>query len=174
MFETLRTLLAPWYLEVKALHLFAVTVWMWSTAAAYAFYLVPIFKAWRRNPQDREVLALRDWAIERFDQGATYEHIAFPVILLTGPLLYFIAGWSTASGWLALKLLIVIGIFVPLEIFDYHLSHFGGNKRNVRRLGDPDAYETAVHRHWLFLLLSSPLVMIFGTLVLVLAVVKPL
>lgn len=173
MLNLLRETLLPYYLYVKAAHLFFVAMWMWSTAAAYAYYLVPVFKAWRRNPDDPEVVAMRNWAIERFDQGATYEHIAFPMILLTGPIMYFLAGWSTGAGWLALKLLIVLGIFLPIEILDYHLSHLGGNKRNVRRLNDPVAYETAIHRHWLFLVLSSPLVMVFILAVVVLAVVKP-
>jgi len=174
VFEPVREFLLPYYLHIKAVHLFFVAMWMWSTAAAYAYYLVPVFKAWRRNPQDAGVLAMRDWAIERFDQGATYEHIAFPAILLTGPLLYFVAGWSTEAGWLALKLLIVLGIFLPIEILDYHLSHFGGSKRNVRRRNDLAAYERAVHRHWLFLILSSPVVMVFIILVVALAVTKPL
>jgi uncharacterized membrane protein len=173
VFDLLREALLPYYLYVKAIHLFFVAMWMWSTAAAYAYYLVPVFKAWRRNPRDPGVLAMRNWAIERFDQGATYEHIAFPAILLTGPLLYFLAGWSTESGWLALKLLIVLGVFLPIEILDYHLSHLGGNKRNVRRRNDPVAYERAIHHHWLFLILSSPVVMVFILAVIALAVIKP-
>jgi uncharacterized membrane protein len=174
VFEALQLFFAPYYLYVKTLHLLAMSAWLWSAASAYAFYLVPVFKAWRRNPHDPEVRAMRDWAIERFDQGVTYEHIAFPVVLLTGALLYFTAGWSTASGWLALKLLIVAGIFLPIEVLDYHLSHFGGSKQRVRRRGDPEAYERAVHVHWLFLLLSSPVVMVFGLLIVFLAVTKPL
>jgi uncharacterized membrane protein len=172
--DALQSFLGPYYLYIKAVHLLAMSAWLWSAASAYAFYLVPVFKAWRRNPDDPEVRALRDWAIERFDQGVTYEHIAFPVVLLTGALLYFTAGWSTASGWLALKLLIVAGIFLPIEVLDYHLSHLGGSKQRVRRSGDPEAYERAVHVHWLFLLLSSPVVMVFGLLIVFLAVTKPL
>jgi uncharacterized membrane protein len=172
MLEALREFLAPYYLHLKWLHLLAVMVWMWSTAVAYAFYLVPVFKAWRRNPGDRELLAMRDWVMERFDHGVIYEHIAFPVILITGPLLYLLGGWTTGVGWLALKLLIVVGLFVPIEILDYHLSHFGGNKERVRSSSGSQAYELAVHRHWLFLLVSSPVVMIFGVIVVYLAVTK--
>lgn len=174
MIDALREFLAPYYLYVKTVHVLAISAWLWSAASAYAFYLVPVFKAWRRNPQDPEVRAMRDWAIERFDQGVTYEHIAFPLVLLTGGLMYFAAGWSTAAGWLALKLLIVLGVFLPIEVFDYHLSHLGGSKQRVRRSGDPQAYERAVHVHWLFLLLTSPVVMFFGFLIVFLAVAKPL
>jgi uncharacterized membrane protein len=148
-------------------------IWMWSTAVGFAFYLVPVFKAWRRNPDDPQIIALRDWAIERFDHGVSYEHIAFPIILLTGPLLLIVGGWNLDSGWLVLKLLIVIGIFIPVEAFDYYISHLGGNKARLRQLGNADNYELSVQRHWMFLLVSSPAVMVFGTMILVLAVTKP-
>ncbi len=47
MLDTVREVLGPWYLYIKTLHLLAVMAWVWSTSVAYAFYLVPIFKAWR-------------------------------------------------------------------------------------------------------------------------------
>lgn len=174
MLDWLREFLAPGYLYIKTVHLLAVTVWTWSTAAAYAYYLVPVMKAWRRNPGDAQVVALRDWAMERFDQSATYEHLAFPVVLITGPMLYLAAGWSTASGWLALKLLIVVGLFIPIEIIDYHYSHFGGNKRRALQKGGPASMERAINQHWLYLLVVSPVVMIFSLIVMILAVAKPL
>lgn len=174
MIETLRALLAPYYLQIKFIHIVAVTVWLWSTAVAYAYYLVPVFKAWRRNPRDAELIELRNWVMERFDHGVIYEHIAFPVALITGLSLYITAGWTTASGWIALKLLIVIGIFLPIEIADYYLSHFGGNKARVRAFNDSVRYEQAVHTHWWFLLLVTPPVMLFGLVVMYLAVTKSL
>ncbi len=174
MLEAVRDWLAPGYLYIKAVHLFAVMAWIWSAAAAFAYILVPVFKAWRRNPTDPEVIELRNWAIERWDQIVDYEHIAFPVVLVSGPLLYWVAGWNTASAWLALKLLIVVGIFLPIEIIDYYVSYFGGNKRRLRLRGDRLAFERTVQWHWLFLLLTAPIIMVFGTLVVFLAVVKPL
>jgi uncharacterized membrane protein len=173
MIDSLQQLLGPYYTYIKFIHLFFVMIWMWSTAVGFAFYLVPVFKAWRRNPDDPQIIALRDWAIERFDHGVSYEHIAFPIILLTGPLLLIVGGWNLDSGWLVLKLLIVIGIFIPVEAFDYYISHLGGNKARLRQLGNADNYELSVQRHWMFLLVSSPAVMVFGTMILVLAVTKP-
>ena len=117
---------------------------------------------------------MRNWAIERFDEGAVYEHIAFPVIMITGPLLYIIGGWNAGVGWLMLKLLIVFGIFLPIEIMDYHLSHGAGNKTKIRASGDMVAYEAAVHRHWWFLLLTSPTVMTFAFAIVLLATIKPI
>ncbi|MDZ4731089.1 MAG: hypothetical protein SH820_14210 [Xanthomonadales bacterium] len=173
MINFIQQTLGPYYFFIKFIHLYFVMVWMWSTAVAFAFYLVPVFKAWRRNPDDPQIIAMRDWAIERFDHGVSYEHVAFPIILITGPLLLIVGGWNMDSGWLVLKLLIVIGIFIPVESFDYYISHLGGNKARLRQTGDPDIYERSVQRHWMFLLVSSPPVMVFGTLIIVLAVTKP-
>jgi uncharacterized membrane protein len=173
MTEALRSFLGEHYLVLKFVHLTAVMVWVWSTSVAYAYYLVPVFKAWRRNPDDPEIVRLRNWVMERFDQGATYEHIAFPIILITGPLLFWAGGFDAGVGWLMLKLLIVVGLFIPIEVADYYLAHGGGAKHRFRAAGDWAGYEVALHRHWWFLLVSSPAVMIAGVFVLFLAIAKP-
>jgi len=36
------------------------------------------------------------WAYEQFDKTVVLEHIAFPVVLITGLLMFFMAGWSIA------------------------------------------------------------------------------
>ena len=172
--EGLRAALAPYYLDIKFVHLIAAAAWIWSTSVAYMYYLVPVFRAWRRNPDDEQIIALRDWVMDRFDGGALYEHIAFPIVLLSGALLVFVAGWDIASTWLVLKLLIVVGLFVPIEVCDYHLSHFGGNKARLRSQAIPGRVELAIHRHWWFLLLTTPLITIFPFVVVYLAVTKPL
>ncbi|MFV0278230.1 MAG: hypothetical protein ACK5HY_13745 [Parahaliea sp.] len=172
MLQALASALGPWYPYIKFVHLTFVMVWIWSTALAYAYYLVPVFKAWRRNPQDTEIITLRNWAIERFDQGVIYEHVAFPIILLTGPLLYLAGGWSIAFNWLALKICIVILIMIPIEVMDYHLSHFGGNKATIRATGDMEKYEKAVHLHWYFFLYTSPVIMTSAMVVVFLATTK--
>jgi hypothetical protein len=163
----------PYYLYIKYIHIMAVMVWIWSTAVAYSYFLVPVFKAWRRNPSDERIVELRNWVMERFDHGAIYEHIAFPIILVTGPLLYLGGAHSTAESWLVLKLAIIVGVFIPIEIMDYYLSHFGGNKHHIRNTGDAEAYERAIHIHWWFFLQTTAAVMIGGFLIVFLAVVKP-
>lgn len=173
MIELIREWLAPYYLDIKFVHLLAVMVWVWSTALGYAYFLVPIFKAWRRNPDDQEIIELRNWAIERFDHGVIYEHIAFPIILLTGPLLYIVGGWSTNSNWILLKILIVCFVMIPIEVMDYYLSHFGGNKERIRASGDMEKYDRHVNYHWMFFLISSPPIMVFSVIVIFLAVAKP-
>jgi uncharacterized membrane protein len=165
--------LSPYYLYIKFVHLVAVMVWVFSTAHAYAFYLVPVFKAWRRNPGDAGIIEMRNWVMERFDHGVIYEHIAFPVILITGPLLFIAGGHSIAENWILLKLLIIIGLFIPIEIVDYYLSHFGGNKHLIRLTGDMESYERHIQWHWWFLLLTSVPVMVGALSIIFLAVVKP-
>ena len=172
MIDTIRQLLGPGYIYIKFIHVVFVMIWTWSTAHAYAYYLVPIFKAWRRNPDDEEIVAMRDWAIDRFDHGVIYEHVAFPIILITGPILFLVGGWSAEPSWLLLKLVIVCLIMIPIEVVDYHLSHFGGNKARIRATGDMEKHESAIHLHWYFLLYSSPVIMIAALSVIFLAITK--
>lgn len=171
--ETIQATLAPYYLYIKFTHLFFVMIWSWSTAVAYNWYVKTAFLRWERHPNDPQVIQQRNYAIEQFDKGVIFEHIAFPVILVTGPLLWLISGFSLDNAWLLLKLLIVVFVFVPMEIFDYHLSHFGGNKTRLRLRGESDKYELAINQHWLFLKISTPLIVTFMPLAIFLAVVKP-
>ena len=97
MIAFLQTTLAPYYIYIKFVHVIFVMMWVFSTSVAYAYFLLPVMKAWRRNPQDGEVMVMRDWIMERFDEGVIYEHIAFPMILITGPLLYVVGGWNTGK-----------------------------------------------------------------------------
>ncbi len=87
-------------------------------------------------------------------------------------MLYVAGGWSTASDWLLLKLCIVVLVFIPIEVMDYHLSHFGGNKERLRQAGNLDAYEDAVHLHWYFLLYSTPAIILFALAAVCLAITK--
>ncbi len=173
MITFLQNTLGPYYQYIKFVHLFFVMIWLWSTAVGFVHYLLPVFKAWRRNPDDKETIVMRNWVMERFDHGVVYEHVAFPMILLTGPLLLIVGGWNADSGWLVMKLMIIILIYVPIECCDYYLSHFGGNKQRLRSLGDEEAYERGIQRHWMFFLITSPPIVIFGFIVVFLAVTKP-
>ncbi|MEM6484005.1 MAG: hypothetical protein AAF662_03320 [Pseudomonadota bacterium] len=111
--------------------------------------------------------------MERFDDGAILEHIAFPVVLTTGLLLMVTGGWSPASGWFAMKMVIVVLVFLPVEFSDYHLAHFGGNKLAIRSNGSTVEYESTIRRHWFFLVVSTPVVIVSISYVLFLAIAKP-
>ena len=123
---------------------------------------------------DPKMMKRRNYAQEQLDKGVVLEHIAFPVILITGPLLCWLAGWTLVEAkWLLVKICIVAFIFIPMEICDYWLSHLGGNKAMLRRKGLMEKYEQSMRRHWLFLKISPPLIVTFMPLVIFLAVVKP-
>ncbi len=173
MLEFLRDLLFDYYIYIKFIHILFVMMWAFSTFVGASSYLYPIFVAWRRNPDDKELIPMRNWVMERFDEGVIYEHIAFPVVIITGLLLFIVGGWDTTTHWLNLKVLIVLGVFIPMEVYDYYLSHFGGNKEKIRHSGDMTAYEKAIHSHWWFLLITTPGILIFVSITLFLAIVKP-
>ena len=173
MLETFSNTLAPYYLQIKFVHLLFVAMWFWSTSVAYSYYLVPLFKAWQQAPDQIDRIHLRNWAMERFDDGAILEHIAFPMVLITGTTLMLIGGWNPGFGWFAMKLVLVVLVFVPIEVMDYYLAHFGGNKEAIRQSGAIEAYEPAIRRHWYFLVLSTPVVIVSITYVFYLAITKP-
>jgi len=173
MIETIQTTFAGYYLYIKFVHVFFVMIWAWSTSVAYGWYVRGAFLKWTTSPGDPEIIKRRNWAIEQFDRGVILEHIAFPVILLTGPLLLIVSGWRLDTPWLVLKLLVVIFVFLPMEVVDYYLSHFGGNKYRLRMRGESGMYEAAVRRHWLFLRITTPLIILFVPLVIFLSIVKP-
>ncbi len=161
------------YATLKFVHVVFAAVWAWSTSVAYGNYLVPLFRDWQRAPHDPERIELRNWAMERFDEGAKLEHIAFPMLLITGPLLMLAGGWTPDSGWFAMKLVLIVLVFLPIEIADFYLAHFGGNKERLRRAGDEVAYERAIHLHWWFLITTTPIVIVSITFAFYLAIVKP-
>jgi hypothetical protein len=173
MIETLQSTFSSYYLYIKFVHVFFVMMWSWSTAVAYGWYVKGAFLSWEINPDDPKSIARRNWAIEQFDKGVVLEHIAFPIILVTGPLLWIIGGWNHENPWFLLKILVVVFIFAPIEIVDYYLSHFGGNKYKLRMRGESVKYERAIRQHWLFLRITTPLIIVFMPMAIFLAIVKP-
>ena len=173
--EDLRIALAQYYLQIKFVHLLMVGLWSFSTVVAYINYVVPAFKAWQRDPQNPKLIARRNDFMERFDRGVTVEHVAFPLLLASGLLMVWIAGWSlTQVSWLTIKLGIVVVIVVPMELVDYYISHFDGNKARIRATGNTQRYEAMMRFHWLFFRVTTPLIVVFVPLLFYLAVTKPL
>lgn len=161
------------YLNIKFLHVISVAMWSFSTAVAYRDYIVPSFKSAERHPNDPERIARRNWVMERFDKGAILEHVAFPIVLLTGAVMFWSGDWSLASwSWFSAKMLIVALIFLPIEIVDYYISHFGGNKEKIRATGNMERYETMMQFHWLFFKVTAVLIVIFIPLTYYLAITK--
>lgn len=68
--------------------------------------------------------------------------------------------------------------FAPMEILDIWLCHFGGNKYRTRETGDLELYEHILYEHivgphWLFLRITTPLVIVLVPFMIHLAIVKP-
>ncbi len=174
MLEEVRTGLLPWYGYVKALHVLAAALWAFSTAVAWAYYLKPAFRRAQRHPDDAEARARRDDLMERFDRGASLEHVAFVVLVVTAGLLLWIGGFSlTTASFVTAKLWIGILVILPMEIVDIHLSHLGGNKARLREQGDMARYERYMEYHWLFFRVTEPVVIVLVPALFVIAIAKP-
>ena len=81
----------PFYLHVQFLHLLSVAIWSFSTTVAFRNFIIPAFRAWQRDPHNPERIAKRNEFMERFDKGVILEHIAFPVLVITGLMLVWLA-----------------------------------------------------------------------------------
>ena len=167
-------LLAPWYAQIKFLHIVLVGIWAFSTAVAYQNYVIPAFRRALANPDDARAIDHRNRMIEAFDKGVVLEHVAFPGVIVTGLLMLWLGGWSPAdSWWLAAKLALVVLLFIPMEIVDYRISHFSKPKRQMRLDGETERLEAAIAFHWKFLRVSTFIVVTAIPAAIYLAVVKP-
>ncbi len=112
--------------------------------------------------------------MELFDRGVVIEHVAFPIILVTGLVLLWISGFTLLKwSWLLAKLLLVVLVFVPMEIVDWYLAHGGGNKRRLRRAGLSERHARMMEHHWLFFRVTEPIVLVLIPMAIVLAIAKP-
>lgn len=173
MIDMIRDVFGPYYVYVKFIHMFFMMIWVWSTSVAYIWYVKVAWLSWAKNPQDEMRLARRNWVFEQFDRGVVLEHTAFPIVIVTGVLLLVLSGWPLSTPWVALKLAIFLLVFMPVEVFDYWLCHYAGNKNVLKKHNDPQEYERFMHIHWRFLRISTPLIAVFVPLILFLAIVKP-
>ncbi len=166
--------LMPFYLVIKWLHVMSAAIWAFSTAVGYSYMVKPAYLAWKKDPTDEQKKWLRDWTLRKFDHGVVLEHVAFPALIATGVLMVWVQGWPLdAVYWLTVKLAIVILIFGPIEILDYHISHYAGRKSLAKDQGDEAEYEKRVAFHWSFLTITTWFVVIFIPAVFFLAIVKP-
>ena len=165
--------LAPWYLYIKFLHVFCVG--LWSFSAVGAFWFVYVANRERRQARgDDELLRRDEWVRWHFNNVVFLEHVAFPLVLITGGLLFAAASWNLSAGWLALKVAIILGVFVPMEILDTWLSHFHVPRAMRDKAKDPARFRAALKRQDNFLRYSSWAVLLLVPSVMFLALVKPL
>jgi len=174
MIDEIRLAIGPGYLYIKALHVLSAAIWSFSTTVAFSFYLKPALRAASRHPDDPALRARRDEFMRRFDKGASLEHIAFVILVITAALMLWIGRvdlmrWSFISAMLWLGILVIL----PMEAFDIYLSHLGGNKKRLHLAGDRERYERAMDWHWKFLRVTEPLVIVLVPAMFVIAIAKP-
>ena len=128
----LRELLAPHYAVVKAIHVIAAGLWSFTTAVAYTYYLKPAFRRVLRNPADARARETRNRLMEAFDRGASIEHVALAILIVTAAIMLWLGGFDlTRWSFVSAKLWVGIAIILPMEAIDIHLSHLNGNKARI-------------------------------------------
>lgn len=172
--EALQSALAPFYLYIKAIHVISAALWSFSTAVAWVMYLKPALVAAGRSPEDAQAVRRRDEFMERFDTGASIEHVALVIMAVTGLAMIWIREvnlfhWS----FIPFKFWIGVIVILPMEVVDIWLSHMGGNKHRLRKAGDRDRYDQVMGWHMLFLRVTEPLVVVLIPTMFIIAVAKP-
>ncbi len=172
--EALQEAISPYYFWIKALHVISAALWSFSTAVGYAYYLKPAIVAARRHPDDPARRARRDEFMERFDQGASFEHVALVLMVVTALLMIWIRDVDLLR-WSFIPFLFWLGVIVilPMEAIDIWLAHMGGNKTRLRLAGDTERYDRVLGWHLLFLRVTEPLVVVLVPTAFVIAIVKP-
>ncbi|HEV2364747.1 MAG TPA: hypothetical protein VGS12_11190 [Caulobacteraceae bacterium] len=158
---------------IRTVHVLAATLWAFTTIAPFRFYVRPTLRAYSKNPNDPEIRRRRDWVLEQFDRTVIIEHVAFVVILLTGPLLFISGAASFHDLWFAVKIAIVVAIFIPIEVYDVWLSHIAAPRETRRKEQDPARYDLFRRRYVAFLRGVTPLILLTVPTVLILALAKP-
>lgn len=130
----MKEFLASYYIYIKYVHMVAVFFWAFYAWSAYR----TLISSWLNSRNEPDNDELRDryyWMHNEFNRLVVWEHIAFPIVIITGLTLFWISGWTLDSKWLAIKLAIVFFGFVPMEIYDAWMSHYQAPK--VMREYDP-------------------------------------
>lgn len=161
------------FMGIKALHIVSAMLWAFTTAAPMLFYVMPTMKKVKANPENQELKRRGEWVLEQMDRVVILEHGALAVLLCTGVLLYIsgIAGFS--NGWFVAKMAIVIGFFIPMEIYDIWLTHVKAPRMTREKSADPVRYEAFRAFYYKYLMGLAYPIMVFIPAVLILALTKP-
>jgi hypothetical protein len=112
--------------------------------------------------------------MRRFDRGASFEHVAFALLVVTAVLMLWINQVELGRfTFMTAKLWIGVLIIVPMEALDIWLSHLGGSKARLAARGDAERYEQVMEWHWRFFRVTEPLVVVLVPFMFVIAVAKP-
>ena len=171
--EVIQSFVLSHFLAVKAAHVISAFLWSFTTISPMLFYVNPTMKKLKANPEDEELKRRGEWVLEQMDRVVIIEHIALAVLLCTGLLLYLSGVASFANGWFMAKMAIVIGFFIPMEIYDIWLTHIKAPRMERNKEMDRPKYEAFRKFYYKYLTgLAYPIV-VFVPAVLILALTKP-
>jgi hypothetical protein len=162
---------AFWLPIVKVIHLGALVLWLGPSGGAWIVLMLA-----RREVGDPSPVA--HYLYRGFLRMLWFEHFAFVLMLGSGAVLLTLYGFSAIEmTWLKLKLALVLGIVVPIEIADMWFSHV--HLPRIFHARAPDApYTQAELRilelyHRRFVPFALPLLLATVVVIMWLAVARP-
>lgn len=173
MFEAISAFAIEHFVGIKATHILAATLWSFSVLAPMVFYIMPAQAALANDPGNAELTRRHHWVLEQFDHVVFVEHAALFVMLGSGLLLYSTGVADFSMGWFAVKMAILVGFFIPLEIYDIWICHIKAPRMTKIKDLDPEGY--AKFRDYYFRYLKGlgiPIILTVPT-TLLLALLKP-
>lgn len=173
MVDAIADFSVEYFAYIKFVHVFFAFIWGLSVPPAYSVYVKNAIRDAQADPGNQELTRREDWVWEQLDKLIVLEHIAWPILIITGPILYLGSGWQLTDPWLFLKLAIIIIIYIPLEIYDIWFSHFYGARAHARKDEDPEGYHVMRQRQLAYFRFVSLTVRITIPLLYFLAIVKP-
>lgn len=158
---------------IRALHIVSATMWAFAVLGSYFFYVIPAMRQVAKEPSNPELIRRGHWVLEQFDRVTILQHVGFLGILCTGPLLFLsgIAGFS--NGWFVAKMIIVIGLFIPSELFAAWYVHIKSARMTRNKDVDPEAYAAFRRRNDKLLYVGILPTVVLIPSVLFLALIKP-
>jgi len=162
-----------YFLYIKFIHIFFAFLWVLIVPPATSVFLKSAMMDQLADPDNEELNRRVWWVWDQLDKLIILEHIAWPVLIITGPILLACTGWPVDTPWLAAKLAIIIVIYVPMEIYDIWFSHFYCPRAQANRASDPEGYKRMREEQLSFFRKVSLLVRITIPLLWFLAIVKP-
>ena len=158
---------------IKFIHVFFAFLWGMAVPPAFMVYVGRAIRDYRADPTNAELERRMWWSWDQIDKLIVVEHVAWPVLLITGPLLFLASGWTLGSTWIILKLAIIIIIYIPMEAYDIWFSHYYAAYAEARKEEDPEGYKKMRADQIKFFKIVSPIVRITIPLLWFLAIVKP-
>lgn len=171
--ESLTAFVAANFYYVKFVHVIFAFLWGLAVPPAFTIYVRRAMNDYNADPTNAELERRMWWAWDQADKLIVLEHIAWPVLLITGPLLFLASGWTLSHPWIILKLSIIIIIYIPLEAYDIWFSHYYSAYAEARKNENPEGYKKMRADQVRFFRIVSPIVRTTIPLLWFLAIVKP-